>query len=292
MRGSFHWVYWVTMAARSNCFYCREDLSGKKFVRKDEKQVCVRCFDKFCANTCVECRRPISTDSKELHHKGQYWHSDCFRCAKCYKNLAKESFTSKDDRILCGTCSSREDAPRCHGCYKPILAGTENVEYKGNSWHDECFICYQCQKPIGSKSFIAKNNNIYCNLCHEKKFAKQCACCKKPITTGGVNYQDQPWHSECFVCSSCRKPLAGTSFTSHEEKVYCVDCYKSTVAKKCSSCQNPITGFGKATNVVNYEGGSWHDYCFNCKKCSLNLAEKRFVARNGDIYCSDCSEKL
>uniref|UniRef100_A0A673JUV1 LIM zinc-binding domain-containing protein n=1 Tax=Sinocyclocheilus rhinocerous TaxID=307959 RepID=A0A673JUV1_9TELE len=52
------------MAARSNCFYCREDLSGKKFVRKDEKQVCVRCFDKFCANTCAECRRPVSTDSK------------------------------------------------------------------------------------------------------------------------------------------------------------------------------------------------------------------------------------
>ncbi|ROL54362.1 Adhesion G-protein coupled receptor G4 [Anabarilius grahami] len=280
------------MADRSNCFYCREDLSGKKFVRKDEKQVCVRCFDKFCANTCTECRRPISTESKELHHKGRYWHSDCFRCAKCYKNLAKESFTSKDDKILCGTCSSRVDAPRCHGCYKPILAGTENVEYKGNSWHDECFICYQCQKPIGSKSFITKNNNIYCSPCHEKKFAKQCACCKKPITTGGVNYQDQPWHSECFVCSSCRKPLAGTSFTSHEEKVYCVDCYKSTVAKKCSGCQNPITGFGKATNVVNYEGGSWHDYCFNCKKCSLNLADKRFVARNGDIHCSDCSKKL
>ncbi len=57
--------------------------------------------------------------------------------------------------------------------------GTENVEYKGNSWHDECFTCYQCQKPIGSKSFIAKNDNIYCSLCHEKKFAKQCACCKK-----------------------------------------------------------------------------------------------------------------
>lgn len=52
------------------------------------------------------------------------------------------------------------------------------------------------------------------------------------------------------------------------------------------------TGFGKATNVVNYEGGSWHDYCFNCKKCSFNLADKRFVARSGDIYCSDCSKKL
>ncbi|XP_007259466.2 four and a half LIM domains protein 1b isoform X1 [Astyanax mexicanus] len=281
-----------TMTDRFDCFYCRDHLGGKKYIKKDDRPVCVRCFEKFCANTCTECRRPIGTDSKELHHKGRYWHEDCFRCYKCYKNLAKESFSTKDDRILCGKCSSREDAPRCHTCYKPILAGTENVEYKGNTFHEECFTCYQCKKPISSQSFLTKNDNIYCTSCHEKKFAKQCAGCKKAITSGGVNYQDQPWHSACFVCASCQKPLAGTRFTSHEDRVYCVDCYKNSVAKKCSACQNPITGFGKATNVVNYEGGTWHDYCFNCRKCSLNLSDKRFVSKNGDVYCSDCSKKV
>lgn len=64
----------------------------------------------------------------------------------------------------------------------------------------------------------------------------------KPITSGGISYQDQPWHSECFVCETCRKPLAGTRFTSHEDHVYCVDCYKTDVAKKCNGCKNPITG--------------------------------------------------
>ncbi|MCI4387916.1 hypothetical protein PGIGA_G00079510 [Pangasianodon gigas] len=282
----------VTMSDRFACFYCRDDLSGKKYVQKDDKPVCVRCFDKFCANNCAECRRPISTDSKELHYKGRYWHEDCFRCSKCYKNLAKESFSVKDDRILCGKCSSREDAPRCHTCYKPILAGTESVEYKGNVFHDDCFTCYKCKKPIGSESFITKNENVYCSNCHESKFAKNCTACKKPITAGGVNYQDQPWHSECLVCVVCVKPLAGTRFTSHEQKLYCVDCYKTNVAKKCSGCQNPITGFGKATNVVNYEGGTWHDYCFTCKKCSANLAEKRFISKDGNIYCTDCAKKL
>lgn len=60
---------------------------------------------------------------QELSHKGRYWHEECFRCAKCYKPLAKEPFSTKDDRIMCGKCCSREDAPRCHGCYKSILAG-------------------------------------------------------------------------------------------------------------------------------------------------------------------------
>lgn len=64
----------------------------------------------------------------------------------------------------------------------------------------------------------------------------------QPITSGGISYQDQPWHSECFVCLTCRKPLAGARFTAVEDKMYCVDCYKTSVAKKCSACDNPITG--------------------------------------------------
>ncbi|XP_066506599.1 four and a half LIM domains protein 1b, partial [Hoplias malabaricus] len=171
-------------------------------------------------------------------------------------------------------------------------AGVESVEYKGNSYHDECFTCSECKKPIASQSFLKKNDNIYCSSCHEKKFAKLCAGCNQAITTGGVNYEDRPYHSACFVCVSCRTPLAGTRFTSHSEKVYCVNCYKTCVAKKCSGCSNPITGFGKATNVVNFEGGTWHDYCFICKKCSLNLADKRFVSKNGHVYCSDCAKKV
>uniref|UniRef100_A0A8D3CMA8 LIM zinc-binding domain-containing protein n=1 Tax=Scophthalmus maximus TaxID=52904 RepID=A0A8D3CMA8_SCOMX len=166
-----------TMADSSHCFYCREDLGGKRFVRSEGRPVCVRCHTKFCAHSCAECHRPISVENKV--HKGRFWHEECFRCAKCYKPLAKEPFSTKDDRIMCGKCCSREDAPRCHCCYKPILAGTESVEYKGNSWHDECFTCFSCKRPIGSQSFLSKGSDIYCSPCYDMKFAKHCVCCKK-----------------------------------------------------------------------------------------------------------------
>lgn len=55
---------WLTMADASHCFYCREDLGGKRFVRHEGKPVCVRCHTKFCANTCAECHRPIPVESK------------------------------------------------------------------------------------------------------------------------------------------------------------------------------------------------------------------------------------
>lgn len=146
------------------------------------------------------------------------------------------------------------------------------MEYKHKVWHEECFVCFECKQPIGSKSFMAKGDELYCGPCHEKKFAKNCFGCKEvgrrnrttmvsraqklfdnsllflifpndqPITSGGISYQDKPWHSECFVCHTCKKQLGGARFTAHEDVFYCVDCYKSDVAKKCNGCQNPITG--------------------------------------------------
>lgn len=54
------------MTERFDCFYCRENLQGKKYVKKDEKPICPKCFDKICANTCAECRRPIGVDAKVM----------------------------------------------------------------------------------------------------------------------------------------------------------------------------------------------------------------------------------
>lgn len=53
-----------TMADRTDCFYCRDNLHGKKYVKKDDKHMCVKCFDKLCANTCAECKKPIGADAK------------------------------------------------------------------------------------------------------------------------------------------------------------------------------------------------------------------------------------
>lgn len=69
-----------------------------------------------------------SACAQELHHKNRYWHEDCFRCAKCYKPLASEPFSARDDgKIMCGKCGSREDGNRCQGCYKVVMPGVFTV---------------------------------------------------------------------------------------------------------------------------------------------------------------------
>lgn len=62
------------------------------------------------------------------------------------------------------------------------------------------------------------------------------------LAKGGVTYRDEPWHKECFVCTSCKTQLAGQHFTSRDENPYCLKCFGSLYAKKCEACSKPITG--------------------------------------------------
>lgn len=72
-------------------------------------------------------------------------------------------------------------------CLKAILhqwtlspkPGARKMEYKGNSWHETCFLCHRCQQPIGTKSFIPKDSGYFCVPCFEKQYAYQCCACKK-----------------------------------------------------------------------------------------------------------------
>ncbi|VDK45465.1 unnamed protein product [Gongylonema pulchrum] len=96
------------------------------------------------------------------------------------------------------------------------------MEYKGKQWHDKCFCCALCKTPIGTKSFIPKNDEV--------------------ISTGGVTYKNEPWHRECFCCTNCNTSLAGQRFTSKDEKPYCANCYGELFAKRCNACVKPITG--------------------------------------------------
>ena len=120
--------------------------------------------------------------------------------------------------------------------------GMKKMEYKTRQWHEKCFVCCTCKNPIGTKSFIPKEHDIYCAKCYEEKFATKCIKCSKVITQGGVTYRNDPWHRECFTCTHCQKSLAGQRFTSRDDKPYCADCFGELFSKRCTACSKPITG--------------------------------------------------
>lgn len=53
------------------------------------------------------------------------------------------------------------------------------MEYKTRQWHEKCFCCCVCKTAIGTKSFIPKEQDIYCAGCYEDKYATRCVKCKK-----------------------------------------------------------------------------------------------------------------
>lgn len=59
------------------------------------------------------------------------------------------------------------------------FSGTKKMEYKTRQWHEKCFCCCVCKTPIGTKSFIPREQEIYCAGCYEEKFATRCIKCNK-----------------------------------------------------------------------------------------------------------------
>ncbi|XP_042303098.1 four and a half LIM domains protein 5 isoform X2 [Sceloporus undulatus] len=271
----------------SSCYHCMASLCGKRYAMKEEHPYCVKCYDSLFANFCEECKKPIECDSKDLAYKGLHWHEVCFKCAKCQKSLVEKPFAVKDELLLCTECYSNEYSSKCFHCKRTIMPGSRKMEFKGNFWHEACFVCQHCRQPLGTKPLITKDDDNYCVPCFEKQFAQHCYSCKKVITTGGVTYHDQPWHNECFLCSGCKKQLAGQRFISKDELPYCLECFSSHYGKKCTACTKPITALGGA-KFISFEDRHWHSDCFKCGKCSSSLVGKGFLAQQGRILCCLC----
>ena len=60
-----------------------------------------------------------------------------------------------------------------------IVLGMKKYEYKGKQWHEMCFCCKVCREPIGSKSFIPRDQEVICIDCYEKNYAQRCTKCDK-----------------------------------------------------------------------------------------------------------------
>lgn len=272
------------------CWQCDNSLTGQRYVLKDDHPYCIKCYEAVFANSCDDCTSVIGIDSKDLSYKDKHWHEKCFLCNKCQVSLVDKQFGSKMDKIFCGPCYDAQFATRCDGCSEIFRAGNKKMEYKARQWHEKCFCCCVCKTPIGTKSFIPRDQEIYCAGCYEEKFATRCVKCSKIITSGGVTYKNDPWHRECFTCTNCSASLAGQRFTSRDDKPYCADCFGELFAKRCTACSRPITGIG-GTRFISFEDRHWHNDCFICAQCQGSLVGKGFITDGADILCPECAKQ-
>ncbi|TNN37117.1 Four and a half LIM domains protein 2 [Liparis tanakae] len=241
----------MSTSERFDCHYCKDSLLGKKYIMKEDKQYCTKCYENLFSNSCEGCTLAITCNSKDLSYKDRHWHEECFKCAKCSRSLAEKAFAAKDDLLLCTECHAHGYSSKCSSCKKTVMPGTLTF--------------LSCPPPLA-------------------------ACGLQAITTGGVTYQEKPWHRECFQCISCRKPLSGQRFTSKENYPYCLECFSSLYAKKCVSCTKAITSLAGA-KYISFEERQWHSECFSCSQCSVTLVGRGFLTQRDDIMCTDCGRE-
>ena len=56
----------------------------------------------------------------------------------------------------------------------------------GRVWHPEHFTCNTCHKQLNNTTFVFEEEQIFCESCYEKTFAKTCYACHKPILGVGT----------------------------------------------------------------------------------------------------------
>ncbi|XP_076372545.1 four and a half LIM domains protein 2-like isoform X4 [Tachypleus tridentatus] len=265
------------------CSTCNELLVDLTYCLHEEAIFCERHYAEQLRPRCAAC-------DEDMSYKDKHWHEACFLCNKCQASLVDKPFGSKAEKVYCSSCYDASFASRCDGCGNVFRAGTKKMEYKSRQWHEQCFCCCICQNPIGTKSFIPRDNEIYCTGCYEEKFATRCIKCNQIINSGGVTYKNDPWHRECFSCTNCDTCLAGQRFTSRDDKPYCSECFGELFAKRCIACSRPITGIG-GTRFISFEDRNWHNECFICATCNACLVGKGFITDGPDILCPECAKQ-
>jgi hypothetical protein len=115
---------------------------------------------------CSGCRNHIN--GSYTNYNGRYYHSQCFKCSSCERELSNTQFYVVNNQILCYSCYQENAAPKCRKCKKPF---PPNIQYKvlpEGYYHAECFCCEgPCSRPMPGTFFISNNKRI-CSNCFNK----------------------------------------------------------------------------------------------------------------------------
>lgn len=51
-----------------------------------------------------------------------------------------------------------------------------------------------------------------------------------------VEYNGKKYHTSCFTCLKCKKPIGENSFMPMDSNFMCMNCYNDNYASKCGGC--------------------------------------------------------
>jgi hypothetical protein len=128
-----------------------------------------------------------------------------------FAHTGDERFSErKDPSLPKGTLTESPDK-LCAYCHNEIVAGQKFKTALNLLWHNGCFKCGVCLKPLekGMKFFRGDLDSAICEDCKGKR-KNCCPLCTKPLAKQEVvNVTGMKIHTKCFRCNICDTSLLG-----------------------------------------------------------------------------------
>lgn len=158
----------------------------------------------------------------------------------------------------------------------------ETVEFK----IDETFL----NKLIEKNNIFMKESLEYHQYNNKPKLSK-CAKCSLDLNGTYNIFNEQKFHSHCFLCCQCNLEILENVFytnnDSNEIKPLCRVCFNLNLVEKanvCHKCEQPILD-----TLINFKNFHFHDYCLVCDACEKSLIGVAIYSdKENRPFCIEC----
>ncbi|XP_050721344.1 PDZ and LIM domain protein Zasp-like isoform X13 [Eriocheir sinensis] len=89
------------------CAYCGKVFGSGAFYLEDGLPYCETDWNDLFTTKCVGCGFPIEAGDRWVEALNNNYHSQCFKCSKCHKNLEGQSFFAKGGKPFCKAHAQR-----------------------------------------------------------------------------------------------------------------------------------------------------------------------------------------
>ncbi|XP_035229767.1 PDZ and LIM domain protein Zasp-like [Stegodyphus dumicola] len=83
------------------CAYCKKPFGNNSFYLEDGLPYCEKDWNELFTTKCVACGFPIEAGDRWVEALNNNYHSQCFKCSTCGKNLEGQSFYAKGGKPFC-----------------------------------------------------------------------------------------------------------------------------------------------------------------------------------------------
>lgn len=228
-----------------NCSSCSRSLNSSTAISAAGRFFHPQCF------TCQKCFSEIQTEGDgsfvvkgKEGEKQEIWCTACVKREKASKAATSQPilpsavgvapFKPSSAASPTGLTASqradflsRRDAGKvCCGACGVVMQSSGVTTLRGQSFHEECFCCCVCDRPIGAEGEYGEQGGKPVHAaCMRSAASTTCACCSQSISGKFVRASNgAPYHRECVKCSRCNKDVSNIGYTIRENKMMCGGC--------------------------------------------------------------------